>query len=92
MSKKIILSKRLQQIYQEIPQNVVLADIGSDHAYLPCYACLHGKIKRAICGEVARGPLERTKETIQKYGLTNVIDVRFGDGLEILHKDRKSVV
>ncbi len=60
------------------------ADIGSDHALLACYLVDEGRCPRAICGELGDGPYRRTLEAVRKYGLDHLIEVRQGDGLEVL--------
>lgn len=85
MENKVQLSKRLQKVASYIPNGAVLADIGSDHAYLPCYICLKDKTVKAIAGEINKGPFESAKKTVNSYNLTENIDVRLGNGLEVIH-------
>lgn len=94
MKTTINLSERLEIIASFITEGATLADIGSDHGYLPCYICLHDENARVIAGEVNDGPFQRTQETVRQYGLSHKIEVRLGDGLNILndHDDVNFVV
>ena len=88
-----ILSKRLMKIATYIPKSPILADIGSDHAYLPCYICLKDKEAKAIAGEVRIGPYERAVQTVRNYQLENKVEIRLGNGLEIIsEKDQVCTV
>ena len=81
----ITLNQRLTTVCNYlVPGN--LADIGSDHAYLPIYAIQHGLITHAIAGEVIKGLLKREKN-VSDNQLNNVIDVRLGDGLSVLRQN-----
>lgn len=78
------LSKRLAIIAKYISPGSFFADIGSDHAYLPCHICLHDSNAQAVAGEVAEGPFNRALQTVQHFNLTKQIDVRLGDGLGVI--------
>jgi tRNA (adenine22-N1)-methyltransferase len=86
------LSTRLEHVARHIPKDSVLADIGSDHAYLPCYAVLEGLAARAIAGEVAEGPFQSAKQQVEQIRLRNKIDVRKGDGLEVLSPNEATCI
>lgn len=86
------LSKRLERVAGYILQGSVVADIGSDHAYLPCYIVLQGKVDKVIAGEVVDGPFHSAKEQVEKLQLTNKIDVRKGDGLEVIERNEVNCV
>lgn len=81
------ISHRLQSIAEFLPKGSYFADIGTDHAYLPCHVCLKDPGARAIAGEVRQGPYERALQTVKAYGLTNRVDVRLGDGLRIFNEE-----
>lgn len=78
------LSLRLQKVAEFIPLKARLADIGSDHAYLPVALLLAGKISFAVAGEVVIGPFNAAKKQVAKNGLDNQIAVRLADGLEAI--------
>ncbi|MGN1400771.1 MAG: tRNA (adenine(22)-N(1))-methyltransferase [Bacillus sp. (in: firmicutes)] len=78
------LSKRLHTVVSFVPHDSILADIGSDHAYLACYAVHKGIAAKAIAGEVSEGPWNSAYKQVRSEGLSDCIDVRKGDGLEVL--------
>ncbi|MFC0299748.1 tRNA (adenine(22)-N(1))-methyltransferase TrmK [Virgibacillus soli] len=91
----IQLSERLKTVASFLPKGAYFADIGSDHAYLPCYVCSHDQTARAIAGEVNQGPYESAKESIKRFGLEESVSVRLGDGLAILegeHDVKQTVI
>lgn len=81
------LSERLKRVAAHVPEGAVLADIGSDHAYLPCYLALKGDINRGVAGEVVKGPYESAVKQVRQEGLTHVIEVRLADGLAAIRTD-----
>ncbi len=78
------LSKRLQKVADLVTEGASVADIGTDHAYIPIYLMKNHKISKAIALDVNKGPLERAKEHIQAEGLEDLIDTRLSDGMENL--------
>ncbi|WP_265457174.1 tRNA (adenine(22)-N(1))-methyltransferase [Enterococcus sp. HY326] len=81
-----VLSKRLASVGEYVLENARLADIGSDHAYLPVALVLQGKINFAIAGEVVKGPFESAQKQVAKNGLQKNIQVRLADGLAAVEK------
>ncbi|MCJ0544600.1 tRNA (adenine(22)-N(1))-methyltransferase [Enterococcus cecorum] len=75
------LSKRLAKVGEFVPNQARLADIGSDHAYLPVRLMLANKISYAVCGEVVKGPYESAVHQVTLQGLADKITVRLADGL-----------
>lgn len=78
------LNHRLRRIADLVPAGSVIADIGTDHAYLPVYLVQAGKCPRAIAGDVRPGPLAAARRTVREAALDDKIDLRLGDGLGIL--------
>jgi tRNA (adenine22-N1)-methyltransferase len=86
------LSQRLQMIADRVPQGSRLADIGSDHALLPTFLVQQGVVPSAVAGEVNPGPLEAAAKQVREAGLTDQIEVRLGDGLEVLQPGEVDIV
>ena len=75
------LSQRLQLAAKYVPKQAFLADIGSDHAYLPVSLALNQRIKRAIAGEVVAGPYENACREIERLDLSSMVVARQAAGL-----------
>ena len=74
------LPPRLRLIAGWVPEGAYLADVGTDHGYLPTWLRLQGKIRGAVASDLRPGPLERAKETGSLYGTDN-IEYRLCNGL-----------
>lgn len=75
------LSARLACVASLVPAGARVADIGSDHAYLPAALVLDGKIDFAIAGEVVKGPYENAVHEIKDHQLEGQVIPRLADGL-----------
>ncbi|VVN01806.1 tRNA (adenine(22)-N(1))-methyltransferase [Pseudomonas fluorescens] len=75
------LSQRLERVGANIPVGARLADIGSDHGYLPVALMRRGVIASAVAGEVATTPFYAAQRTVRDNGLEQQITVRLADGL-----------
>ncbi len=87
-----LLSERLKMVANFVPQGSSVADIGSDHAYLPCYLMNHQRITMAIAGEVNEGPYQSAIKQVKRSGFTNEITVRKGNGLEVISPGEVDVI
>lgn len=75
------LSARLACVASLVSAGARVADIGSDHAYLPAALVLDGKIDFAIAGEVVKGPYENAVHEIKDHQLKGQVIPRLADGL-----------
>lgn len=78
------ISERLTMAASLVSDGCVLADVGTDHGYVPIYLLQQKRIPRAIAMDINRGPLERAKEHSRLYGLEEYIDLRLSDGVKAL--------
>lgn len=74
------LSKRLKLVASMVSHETI-ADIGTDHGYVPIYLYLQGKIRKAYACDVREGPLEKCRANILLYGAAEFIETRLGSGL-----------
>lgn len=75
------LSMRLERVAANVPMGARLADIGSDHGYLPVALMRRGVIEAAVAGEVAITPFQAAERTVRENGLEQHVTVRLADGL-----------
>lgn len=78
------ISNRLTTAAALVTQGYTLADVGTDHGYIPIYLLQQKKILAAIAMDINEGPLERAKEHIALYGLQAYIQTRLSDGVAAL--------
>lgn len=78
------LSDRLQAVSDLVTGGLRLADVGTDHAYIPIRLAGQGRIPGAIAMDINPGPLARAVENIRLYGLEDRIETRLSDGVAAL--------
>ncbi|MCC8123675.1 MAG: class I SAM-dependent methyltransferase [Oscillospiraceae bacterium] len=86
------LSPRLRAVAQFIPQGARLADVGTDHAYLPVWLLQRGQIAYAVASDLREGPLERARATAARYGMSEQIRFCLGDGLVRIMPDEVDTI
>ena len=79
----LAINKRLQLVAEYV-ENRRLADIGSDHAYLPIYLAKNNKIDYAVAGEIVEGPHKVSIKNVREEGLVEIIDCRKAAGLDAI--------
>ena len=65
-----------------VRQGAYIADVGTDHAYLPIALCLEGRVRGGVASDVNEGPILRAKQHINEYGLNKKIAAVLCDGLD----------
>ncbi|MBQ6812222.1 MAG: SAM-dependent methyltransferase, partial [Agathobacter sp.] len=80
----IKLSKRMKAVSSMVTPGSILADIGTDHGYVPISLVQRKKIKKAIAMDVNKGPLKRAEEHIREAQLEEYIETRLSDGVKKL--------
>ena len=87
-----MLSVRLKAIADCVPEGTIVADIGTDHAFLPVELIASGKIKRAYACDIGTGPLEHARATVVEAGLQAQISLILTPGLEKVPQDAQVAV
>lgn len=78
------LSKRLKRIAEHVDKCESVADIGTDHGYIPIYLVKEGICKKAIASDINKGPIEKAKVNIAFEGVSNKVKCLLGPGLNPL--------
>lgn len=78
------MSKRMCRLASLVTEGNRLADVGTDHGYVPIALVKDKKIPSALAMDVNRGPLARAEEHIRESGLSTYIETRLSDGLDRL--------
>lgn len=86
------LSKRLELVAAFVPKGCRLADVGTDHGYVPIYLVRQGQVSHAIAMDVRSGPLRRAGAHIERYRLAEYIEIRRSDGLKELQAGEADTV
>lgn len=85
------LKPRLRMVYESVPKNSVVADIGTDHAFLPIALINGGKAKKVIACDINEGPLSVAAKNVQNAGVNN-IELRLSNGLQKVEAGEVNVV
>lgn len=86
------ISDRLIRVAELVPEGSRLADVGTDHGYVPIWLLEKGIIPSAIAMDVNRGPLLRARENRDRYGYQKVMELRLSNGLEKLRPGEADTV
>lgn len=86
------LTPRLQTVADRVPAGVRLVDVGTDHAYLPTWLLLQERIPFALCTDLRPGPLDRARETVERWDVAERAELRLCDGLAGVRPDEVDFV
>ena len=78
------INKRLLCAAELVREGAVLADVGTDHGYLPIYLILNKKIERAILSDINEGPLESARTNAALCGVSQYVELVLTDGARTL--------
>lgn len=80
----ITLTPRLQAVAGLVPPCQCMADIGTDHGYVPLYLLQAGRIQRAVASDINEGPARRAEAHCKREQAGRLVSVRVGPGLSPL--------
>lgn len=80
------LSKRLQAVADLASKGGIVADVGTDHGYIPIHLIQSGKCSKVYAMDINEGPYLRAKQHVSGYGLSSQIITRQSDGMKALEK------
>lgn len=78
------LTDRLLKIASLVTKGKKVADIGTDHGYIPVYLLNKGHVDYAVLADVNKGPLENARKEVRHNNLIDKVDLRLGSGIEVL--------
>ena len=91
MKKELQLQPRLQCLADLVPQGARLADVGTDHGYLPVWLLQRGRMESAIASDINALPLDHARATAREYGVTERMDFRLCPGLAKIKAENPEV-
>lgn len=86
------LSKRLFAVAAMVSPCEKMADIGTDHGYIPIYLIEQKKVGHALAMDINKGPLQRAREHVTLHQLDEYIELRLSNGAEKLQPQEVDVV
>lgn len=86
------MTPRLLTVAELVKKSTSVADVGTDHAYVPVYLILTHKCEKALAVDINRGPLMRAEDNIKKFSLEEKITTRLSDGLKNISDNEADTV
>ncbi len=88
----IKLSQRLQAIADMVPQGSSVADVGTDHGFLPCYLAQNRQAEKVIACDINAQPLALAQKNVTDYNVADIVSTRLGNGLSVIEPGEIDVV
>ena len=85
------MSSRLHRVADMITPGRIVADIGTDHGYIPIYEVLTGRAGYAYACDVAEGPLGRARDNVSLYNVGDRVQTVLSDGLKGLKNIKDNI-
>ena len=89
--KELVLQPRLRLLADMVPEGARLADVGTDHGYLPVFLLQKGRIAGAIASDIVSGPLQHARQTAAEYEVEG-IDFRLCPGLDAIGAEEADTI
>ena len=86
------IGERLQTVASMVPPCHTVADIGTDHGYVPACLALSGQCRHVIASDIAEGPCQAAEETRNRYKLQDEMEIRMAPGLQGLRPGEAETV
>ncbi|AYE33345.1 tRNA (adenine(22)-N(1))-methyltransferase [Clostridium septicum] len=86
------LSKRLNFIVEKVEKVIALADVGTDHGYIPLYALKNNICSEAIASDINKEPLDKARLNAILEGVGDELEFRLGNGLSVLKENEVQAV
>ena len=78
------LSVRLEALAKLVPNSGSVADVGTDHGYIPVWLVQNGHCGALFATDIKEAPLEHARRTAEEYGQAGAIEFHLCDGLSAL--------
>lgn len=88
----MVISDRMAAVIRLITPGNTVADVGTDHCYIPIYLAVNKISPKIIAMDVNEGPLSKARRNIAEYGVENIIETRHSDGLKELRQGEADTI
>ena len=87
-----LMKERLKIIADSVNRGESMADIGTDHGFLPIFLLNEGICERAIATDISEAAIAKTREYSTDALKRGNLSLRCGSGIEVLEKGEVDIV